>query len=95
MAMLKSLMKFCWLSLTRTIFASSNPYYLDFTINFLALVILSKSCFIFPSQVNKYMYQSPLPTEGISVCSKSHLNADRLVVKWSLTEFLHEDLWVF
>lgn len=44
-----------WLIRTKTVFAPSNPYNLDFTINFLALVILSKSCFIFSSQVNELM----------------------------------------
>lgn len=46
---LKGSMKFCWLCRTKIVFASSNFYNLSFTINFLALVIISNSCFMFCS----------------------------------------------
>lgn len=41
MAVLKGLMKFCWLRRTKTVFASRNSYYLSFTLDFLALAIIS------------------------------------------------------
>lgn len=41
MAVLKGSMKFCWLRRTKTVFASRNSYYLSFTLDFLALAIIS------------------------------------------------------
>lgn len=42
-AVLKGSMKFCWLRRTKTVFASRNSYYLSFTLDFLALAIISNS----------------------------------------------------
>lgn len=42
-AVLKGSMKFCWLCRTKTVFASRNSYYLSFTLDFLALAVISNS----------------------------------------------------
>lgn len=49
-AVLKGSMKFCWLRRTKTVFASRNSYYLSFTLDFLALAIISNSRTMFCSE---------------------------------------------